>query len=109
VSDIPVVRIRGGDDVVFPLLRFKQGGLPLDVSGWTFTSQWRTRAGAAQAITLTVNTSRADEGVVWVSASGAQTAAMLRSGVWDLQGVKDGKTRTFAGGRTVWKPDVTRG
>lgn len=89
---------------------------PEDLSGYSdWACQWRSTAGAATAIDLTVDASDAATGVIVVRASGdvgaveGQTREMGGNGVFDLEAVLAGETRTFIRAKTRWSLDVTRG
>jgi hypothetical protein len=105
--------VYAGDDfsVQFTLLDKPraQGGVPQDLSDWTFTAEWRVRASDEAETTFAVDQSGANVGEVILSLTPAQTRAMDGSGIFDLQGVAgDGTVQTFLTGRTIWSPDVTR-
>lgn len=108
VGPYPVI---AGDSFALQLtVKDRIGGTPQNMSGWTFTAQWRTRAGSATAVPFTVDQSSAATGLIIISLSPAQTRAMGGSGTFDVQGTTDaGATvRTFARGTTTYLPDVTR-
>lgn len=103
------VDVYAGDTLVFPTYTITDADdVPMNLSGWTFTAQWRHHPHAADAITLTVDTTDAASGVIGISATAAQTRAMKQSGVWDLEGVMGGTVRTFLAGTTVYTQDVSR-
>lgn len=79
-----------------------------DMSAWTFASQWRPTESSTRVLNFAVDDSRADEGVLLFTLTGAQTATMLQDGVYDIEGV-NGEPRTFWKERTVLTLDVTRG
>lgn len=82
---------------------------PEDLSAYTsWAAQWRSTVDAETATTLTVDSSDAVNGVIVVRATGDQVRAMGRSGVFDIQAVLSGATRTFIRAKTSWKLDVTR-
>lgn len=108
VSDVPVY---AGDPLVKeyrlrdPDISEGVPGAVQDLSAYTFTCQWRRSASATEYIVLTVDTTDAATGVLVITATGVQTAAMKGPGVFDLQSDSAG---TFLRGKTTWTPDVTR-
>ena len=67
--------------------------------------------GATDAVDLVVDADAVADGVLVVHVAGADTDAVtgrIRSGVWDLQAVLGGDSRTFVRGSTTWRKDVTR-
>lgn len=81
-----------------------------DLSGLSsWSSQWRPTAEAADsaAISLTVDATDAENGVIVVAASAAQTRAMGVSGVFDIQAALP-SVRTLIRAKTKWRLDVTR-
>lgn len=82
-------------------------GAPIDLTGWAFTAQWRSAPDAEDPVNFTTTVS-ALTGVVTIRLTEAQTAALSGDGWFDLQGVKDGETRTWVRGRALLTKDVTR-
>ena len=86
------------------------GVTPMNLSGWTWSAQWRPSHASSTVVAFTVDASEASTGQLVLTMTGEQTAAMLVDGVFDLQGTKAGaQPWTPVWGRTVWQPDVTRG
>lgn len=86
------------------------GVAPMNLSGWTWSAQWRTSHSSGSAVSFVVDSSDAATGQLVLTLTGQQTAAMFADGVFDLQGTKPGaQPWTPVWGRTVWQPDVTRG
>lgn len=108
-ATVPNVEVYAGDSVSFGTYRFLEDGVALNLSGYTFEASWRSEPSDATAVVLAVDSSGAASGVIVVSATAAQSRAMGRSGVWDLQGTAGAEVRTFVFGRTSWVEDVTRG
>ena len=86
--------------------------VPLDLTGWTGTSQVRTSVGGTVLIDFTV-TIDADQvenpGQFTISATDEVTALLnVTSAVWDVQFEKSGEVRTMLAGPVVITPDVTR-
>ena len=86
---------------------FKNAGVGVDVSAWTFTASWRRTLDAPKVLDFTVDDTDAATGVIVLTMTPDQTQQMGGSGYFDLQGVGSG-VRTFLSGRTEWKQDVTR-
>ena len=85
--------------------RFKIGTVPEDLTGITFRAQIRKNADAAAIVASFDVTDGSSSGEVTISMTAADTAALPRTGVWDLQG-SDDITRIY-GAITVTE-DVTR-
>lgn len=97
VAKVPVVPIT--DPIVYE---------PEDLTGWAdWKCQWRAAETSTDSVELVVNVD-ATEGTITVSATPAQTRAMGKDGVADVQAVKDSDVRTFIRFRTDWKRDITR-
>jgi len=103
------VPVYAGDTTPFFSYTFANGGVPDDMSAWTWQAQWRLKPAAENFLTLDVDASLAATGVISISASAATTAQMTGSGVWDLQGTRGDEVRTWLRGTTVFTRDVTRG
>lgn len=110
---VPTVSVYAGDTVDWPTYTFRNASnqpRDLNAEGWTnWAAQWRTRPESVTALTLDVDDSKADEGIITIKASAAVTAAMEAAGVWDLQATKGGVVHTFLAGKTKYTKDVTRG
>jgi len=108
---VPDVPVYAGDTLTFPPYTFTEDGVVIDLvaEGWgSWQSKWRVTPDAATAITLTVDDSAADEGVIQITATGTQATEMAQSGVFDLQATNSGVVRTWVRGNTSWQNDVTR-
>lgn len=82
----PEVEVYSGDDTVFESIFVDDGlGVAIDMSAHTFEAVWRPSPSSRTEITLTVDDSAANTGIIVVSANAAQTAQMESDGVWDLQ------------------------
>jgi hypothetical protein len=103
VKDINVV----GGDTLRRELRFRRLGVPVDLSAWTFTAQWRPNEGSMEFLNFTVDSTGLSTGLLVLSMTGAQTAT-IRSGVFDVQ-IDGAQTYTLLVGRVNWKRGVTRG
>lgn len=81
-----------------------------DLSDWSaWRSQWRKAETDSAFIDLTVTSTDAVNGVVTVSATPLQTAAMNGPGGFDIQASQGpGEVRTFVRARTSWKLGYTR-
>lgn len=108
-ATVPKVAIYGGDTLTLEY-RFRDANNdPVDVSAYTFASQWRPYASDTSAIAFTVNQSDDTNGVIILSMTAAQTEAMGADGVFDLRGTQGATVRTFLVGYTSWAASVTRG
>lgn len=82
---------------------------PMDVSDWSWTSQWRPTESSTRSIDFTVDDSEASIGKLVLTMTGAQTRTAGSAGVYDIEGNKVGEQPwTPIRGTTVWQPDVTR-
>lgn len=101
--------VYAGDSWVSPTFRMLDAdGVPIDLSGLTWRAQWRTRIEAETFIPLEV-TGELASGEVIVNATAAQTAAMKRSGVFDIEATTaGGDVTTYVIGRTYYREDITR-
>ena len=91
-------------------LKDKTTGEPLDLSQWSWLAQARKDADADTVMaTITVDTTRAAQGILTLSIPSATTETMS-AGVWDLQGTNmdDGRVKTFGKGTTAVQKDVSR-
>ena len=73
----------------------------------SWSAQWRVSADAEDSITLTVDATDAENGVIVVGASSTQTRDMGASGVFDIQAATPA-VRTLIRAKTKWRLDVTR-
>lgn len=99
-----------GDDWSFPATLKDQAGAAIDLTGYTFLAQARTRASAGVAFTLTVTVTDAANGVVTVTVDAATTADIgPGTYVWDLQWTDAaGDIRTILAGTITVLPEVSR-
>lgn len=106
---VPNVKVYGGDTVVFPTYTLLEAdGTPVDLTGWVFTASWRRTPRSSVSIPLLVEIADPTSGLIKITASSSNTVAMGASGVWDVQGMLDGVTRTVVYGKTEYIRDVTR-
>jgi hypothetical protein len=105
----PAVPVYAGDTLSVEY-RFRDAAdLPVDLSAWTFTAQWRATVASESTIPFTVDVGDAAAGVLRLSMTGVQTQSMTSSGVFDVQGVDGVIVRTFVRSTTNFVGDVTRG
>lgn len=77
--------------------------------GWTdWMAMWRHLPTSQHAIVLAVDASSANDGILIVSATPAQTRDMGESGVWDLQATRGAEVKTWLSSGFNWESDVTR-
>lgn len=81
---------------------------PTNLTGWKFAAQWRPNEVDSRVIAFSVNETSLATGVVVLTMTSAQTAAMQTDGVYDVQGTNGAQVRTFWKERTVLTLDVTR-
>ncbi len=104
----PPTPVYAGDTLTIEYRFRDDTDTPVDLTAWTFTAQWRAAPSEATSVPFTVDQTNRSTGVIVLTMSATQTAAMGRSGVFDLQGVNGSVVRTFVSGSTVYTPDVTR-
>jgi hypothetical protein len=103
--------VYSGDSWVFSCLFTREDGTPIDLitEGWTeWKSQWRPYAKSSEYINLDVNTTDAANGRISISMSREDTSSMTTDGVFDLEAVQAGATRTWVRGDVKFSKDVTR-
>lgn len=104
----PAVPVYAGDTLSVEY-RFRDAAdVPVDLSAWTFTAQWRVSVASGTVIPFAVDVSGVASGVLRLSMTAAQTQAMTSSGVFDVQGVNGSTVQTFIRSTTVFEADVTR-
>ena len=93
-----------GDESSIAPLFTTDGTTPevLPLTGWQAT--WRSYAGSTDSVAIAVDATNAASGILVLSLTGAQTAAMTAAGVFDVQN----GDRTYLRGETAWSLDVTR-
>lgn len=85
------------------------GTEPMDVSAWSWASQWRPAATSSRFIPFTIDDSDAANGKLVLTMTGTQTREMGSSGVYDIEGTQPGdEPWTPLKGTTAWELDVTR-
>jgi hypothetical protein len=89
--------------------------IPTNLTGSTFTAQWRMSRSAATAIDLSVTSTSLVGGQITLVVSSAASNAIVAantgetvSGVFDVQGVNGSVTTTYLQGAMVVTRDVTR-
>jgi hypothetical protein len=113
VAQVPTVAIYAGDSALWPVYTIKtpeNTARDLAAEGWNnWKAQWRAAEGSDIAIELTVDASRANEGMIILSATAEQTAAMGGAGVFDIQSARGSEVKTWVRGKTKYTKDITRG
>ena len=105
----PPISVYAGDTLSVEYRFRDAANLPVNLSAWTFTAQWRATVASESVIPFTVDVSNVTTGVVRLSMSSVQTQSMTSSGVFDVQGVDGVTVRTFVRSTTNFVGDVTRG
>lgn len=123
VTDVEIKRVPptinfelyAGDGTAMKFILKDPNGNP-----WPFDGAWSAqikakRTDATPIVSWAIDVSRAVEGIVTISLTGAQTASLIPSGkpkfvgVWDLQYVATGsEPQTFLQGKVTCDADVTR-
>jgi len=70
---VPTVYIYAGDTCVFPTYTFLTDTVPVDLSDYTWTAQWRLSRDSAESIALTVDDSGAAVGEINILATPANS------------------------------------
>ena len=91
-----------GDDVVIPLT-FKAAGMPVNLTGYTFSAQIRTKPNAYVVLSLSFDLTNAATGIVIASASNALTKDIrVEEAFWDVQQIgPSGIVKTVIGPAAV--------
>ena len=98
-------RVYKGDTATFSLFVLEDDDTPVDLSEWTFTGQIKFKpTDTVEEFTLVVTAT--EEGLVTITIP--DTASIEKSMYFDVQGVKDGITKTFVRGTIIADQDVTR-
>jgi hypothetical protein len=110
------LELYAGDGVEFRLVCTDVNGAPIDVNGTVIAQVKLERLDSTSLATFTVGLVDAYQGIVILSLTGAQTAALVADspagkfvGVWDIQWTPSGKQpRTLCQGTVECVTDVTR-
>ena len=89
------VTVYSGDTLTMRF-RFSNASGVMDLSLWTWRSEWKVNVSMDVGIEMTVDATLASTGILVVKATPAQTKDMAVNGLYDIQG-------TLADG-TVWTP-----
>lgn len=82
---------------------------PIDLSGRDYLAQIRPHATSTEILaTFTIDDANADTGVLVLHLDADETAALSRSGVWDLQETIGEVVTTILAGTATVTLDVTR-
>jgi hypothetical protein len=104
-------RVYAGDDNTLTVTITDTDGQPVDLSAATVTAAWRALDTTPAQVPLTVDTTRAADGVLTITATADDTAVeagTIRSGLFDIQAVQNGTTTTILRGPVTWEADITR-
>jgi hypothetical protein len=104
-EDLPVY---GGARLRIECRFLDDADAPEDVSGLTFTSQWRPKATSDRAIDFTIDATDAVNGVIVLSMTATQTRSMGEDGVYDLAATVLGEPVYYIRQGTSWTLAVTR-
>lgn len=103
--------IYAGDDEALQVTVRDEECDRISLEGYEVTAAWRCASCSEDEVELRVDVSEAERGVLTVHIDGEQTSipdGPIRSGVFDIQTVKDGVTRTILRGPVTWMGDVER-
>jgi hypothetical protein len=104
IVDFELVR---GDDFS-RVIQFRQNDTPLNITTWTLNGQLRQKYDATTKTTLALTKVDASIGLLRITLTKAQTAALKGVYVWDIERTVTGATDTPVGGQITVSPDVTR-
>jgi hypothetical protein len=97
-----------GDDFLKSLQFTDDEDEPINITGWTFLSQIRKTANDDELLAaLTVTVTDAATGKLDLTLAASITKSLV-TGVWDLEAVADGDTRTYLAGDAIVTSDVSR-
>jgi len=110
------LELYAGDGVEFRLVCTDVNGAPIDMNGTIIAQVKLDRADSSALVSFTVGLMDAYQGIVILSLTGSQTAALVADsstgkfvGVWDIQWTPSGKQpRTLCQGIVECVTDVTR-
>jgi len=100
-----------GDDYTMSLTFYSDAAKtsPMNLSGSTFAAQLRTSPDDTAHVDFSIDTTNAATGVLLLSLTHTQTAALGRLYAWDLQQTDgSGKVTTLIAGNAAVALDVTR-
>lgn len=109
--------VSGARDLTFPRgdsyehrIEFldQDGTTPLDLTGAVFAAQLRRSPNDDVFVAFAVDNSEVAAGVVTISLTKAQTAALGRNYSWDLEATLAGKVTTWLAGNVAVVLDSTR-
>lgn len=104
--------IYSGDAWIFSCLFTRdEDGLPIDLvqEGWSgWKAQWRPYSKSSVYIDLIIDQTQASNGRITLTMLEEDTASIETNGVFDLEAVQSGLTRTWIRGDVPFKKDVTR-
>ena len=100
-----------GIDTWSQTFTLKVGGVPEDLTGWTFAAQMREVPESPTAVDLVVSGTHS-AGEITLSIPPAGAVVLPVRGVWDVRGTKGTgsslEVRTFVGGKFSVRKSVTR-
>ena len=103
--------VQQGDKFVLTINFKDAAGAAINYSALTFTAQFRPThaSGDVDKVTFGIDATGSATGVVIISLTKTQTAALPLSGVWDIQGATaGGDPTTFLTGAVTVGAEVTR-
>lgn len=101
------IKTSRGDTVAVPIT-IQEGGDPADLTGRTYAAQLRRSKTATTSVSITVDTTDADEGRLVLRLAADDTEALSGDYQWDMQQTIGGSVRTILEGRWTFGLDVTR-
>lgn len=109
-ADMPLTLYRG-DTRIWEQTFTTSDGEPIDLTGHDIAAQVRTSRDSSDVLTsFDVELTRAAEGVIRLTLTSVQTAALPATAYWDLQLTRtaDQFVRTYITGKIRIRGDVTR-
>ena len=102
------IKMTRGDTAASPIL-IKEGGVPADLTGRTYSCQIRRSVNTSSGVEVEVDTSQAASGIITLRLSEEITAEMNGDYMWDLEQTTNGVVRTILAGTWSFEEDITRG
>ena len=101
------VTVYSGDSLSMRF-RFSNASGVMDLSAWTWRSEWKLKASELTGIEMTVDATAAATGILVVKATPLQTKGMAVNGIYDIQGtLPDGTVWTPLRGTTLGVKGIT--
>lgn len=98
-------RVYKGDTATFSLFVLEDDDTPTDLSEWSFSGQIKFKPTDEEA-EFTLNVTTGEGGLITIGIPSSES--ITKQMYFDVEGVKDGITKTFIRGTIIADQDVTR-